>query len=45
MNREATFNSGGLILVDRKGRIRGVYDGTNEAQVGQLIADLKILLP
>ncbi|MBI1184192.1 redoxin domain-containing protein [bacterium] len=38
------LHSGGLILVDSKGRIRGVYDGTNEAQVGQLISDLSILL-
>lgn len=39
------LHSGGLILVDRKGRIRGVYDGTNEAQVGLLMADMKVLLP
>lgn len=38
------LHSGGLILVDKKGKIRGVYDGTNEAQVGKLIADLKLLL-
>lgn len=39
------LHSGGLILVDKMGRIRGVYDGTNEAQVGQLISDLQLLLP
>ncbi|MFY0675455.1 MAG: SCO family protein [Bacteroidia bacterium] len=38
------LHSGGLILVDKKGKIRGVYDGTNDSQVGQLIADLKYLL-
>jgi len=38
------LHSGGLILVDAKGRIRGVYDGTNDAQVGQLIGDLTLLL-
>lgn len=38
------LHSGGLILVDRKGRIRGIYDGTKDAAVGQLISDLKILL-
>ena len=38
------LHSGGLILVDKKGKIRGVYDGTNDAQVGQLMADLKYLL-
>ena len=38
------LHSGSLILLDQKGRIRGIYDGTNEAQVGQLISDIKILL-
>lgn len=37
-------HSGGLILVDKRGRIRGIYDGTNDAQTGQLISDLTILL-
>lgn len=37
-------HSGGLILVDRKGRIRGIYDGTSDAETGQLISDLTILL-
>lgn len=37
-------HSGGLILVDRKGRIRGVYEGTSDASTGQLISDLTILL-
>lgn len=38
------LHSGGLILVDKNGVIRGIYDGTVDAQVGQLIADLNYLL-
>lgn len=30
-------------LVDRKGRIRGVYDGTDSTDVSRLIEDIKIL--
>jgi len=37
-------HSGYFLLVDRDRHIRGVYDGTNEQQVGFLIDDLKILL-
>lgn len=37
-------HSGHFILLDRKGRIRGLYDGTDDASVGRLIADLKLLL-
>lgn len=33
-------HSGGLILVDQKGRIRGIYDGTSEAETKQLIRDI-----
>lgn len=37
-------HGGGLLLVDDKGHIRGVYDGTNSAETKRLIADIKILL-
>ena len=37
-------HGGGLLLVDDKGHIRGVYDGTNSTETKRLIADVKILL-
>lgn len=37
------IHSGALILVDKKGRIRGVYDGTKGEEVDELIADIRIL--
>jgi protein SCO1/2 len=33
-----------VVLVDRAGRLRGVYDGTSEDEVNQLIADMEWLL-
>ncbi|MEI8278946.1 MAG: SCO family protein [Bacteroidota bacterium] len=33
-----------FVLVDRGGRIRGAYDGTNTAEVNTLISDIKSLL-
>lgn len=33
-----------FILVDKKKRIRGFYDGTNEEEVEKLMGDLKILM-
>lgn len=36
-------HSGGLILVDPKLRVRGIYDGTSEAEVNKLIKDIKVL--
>jgi protein SCO1/2 len=33
-----------VVLVDRSGRLRGVYDGTSEDEVNQLIADMEWLL-
>ncbi|MUH35454.1 SCO family protein [Zobellia amurskyensis] len=33
-----------FILVDKRKRIRGFYDGTNEEEVEKLMADLKILM-
>lgn len=37
-------HQGWLVLVDKKGRVRGAYDGTNKQQVAQLIADVKVLM-
>ena len=36
-------HSGGFILVDKAGHIRGYYEGTDEKDVDKLIEDLKIL--
>lgn len=38
------LHSGAFVLVDQKGRIRGVYDGTKETQVDRLISDIPKLL-
>lgn len=37
------IHSGAFLLIDRKGRIRGKYDGTNEADVNRLVSDIKKL--
>ena len=37
-------HQGWLVLVDKKGRVRGAYDGTDEKQVKQLIVDVKVLM-
>ncbi len=36
-------HSGAFLLIDRKGRIRGKYDGTKEEEVNQLVSDIKRL--
>ncbi|HEY0666550.1 MAG TPA: SCO family protein [Sphingobacteriaceae bacterium] len=38
------IHQGWFILVDKDKRLRGAYDGTNEEQVKQLIADMHTLL-
>lgn len=38
------IHSGGFILVDKKKRVRGVYDGTSSLDVDKLIADIYILM-
>ena len=38
------LHSGAFILVDKNKHIRGVYDGTNEEKVNQLIKDIDILI-
>lgn len=37
------IHSGAFLLIDRKGRIRGKYDGTREQEVNQLVGDIKRL--
>lgn len=37
------IHSGAFLLIDKKGRIRGKYDGTLEAEVNRLIVDIKQL--
>ncbi|MBX2897654.1 MAG: SCO family protein [Cyclobacteriaceae bacterium] len=37
------IHSGAFLLIDKKQRIRGKYDGTKEADVNRLIADIKKL--
>ena len=38
------LHSGAFILVDKKRRVRGVYDGTKEEEVNKLIHDIPLLL-
>ena len=33
-----------FILIDTEKRVRGLYDGTNSAEVDKLMQDLKILI-
>ncbi|MGH7601820.1 MAG: SCO family protein [bacterium] len=40
---EPIIHSNRFVLVDRQGRIRGYYDGTEEEKVAQLLKDLKKL--
>jgi protein SCO1 len=40
---EGFLHSELFLLVDPKGRIRGMYDGTDKVSVSRLIADIKIL--
>jgi protein SCO1/2 len=40
---EGFLHSEFFLLIDKKGRIRGMYDGTNKADVMKLIADIKLL--
>ncbi len=40
---EGFLHSELLLLIDTKGRLRGMYDGTDKAQVQKLIEDIKLL--
>ena len=37
------IHSGAFLLIDKKGRIRGKYDGTKEEDVNRLVGDIKLL--
>ncbi|NOT73475.1 MAG: SCO family protein [Cyclobacteriaceae bacterium] len=37
------IHSGAFLLIDKKGRIRGKYDGTIESDVDRLVEDIKLL--
>jgi protein SCO1/2 len=37
------IHSGAFLLIDRKGRVRGKYDGTREKDVDRLITDIVLL--
>ena len=37
------IHSGAFLLIDKKGRIRGKYDGTKEEEVNQLLKDIETL--
>jgi protein SCO1 len=41
---EAFIHSEKLVLVDKKGQIRGYYDGTDKKDVDRLVAEIRILL-
>ena len=38
------LHSGTFLLIDTNKNIRGIYDGTNEAEMSRLMSDIKILL-
>jgi len=38
------IHDGNFVLIDKQGRIRGFYDGTDDAAVDKIIEDLKALL-
>ncbi|MES2680711.1 MAG: SCO family protein [Bacteroidota bacterium] len=40
---EGFLHSELLLLIDSKGRMRGMYDGTDKAQVTKLISDIQLL--
>lgn len=40
---EGFLHSELFLLIDKNGRIRGMYDGTDKVQVNKLIADIKLL--
>jgi protein SCO1 len=40
---EGFLHSELFLLIDGKGRMRGMYDGTNKAEVTKLISDIKLL--
>ncbi|MFB9864193.1 SCO family protein [Rufibacter immobilis] len=43
-NASAPLNSGRLILVDQLKQVRGIYDGTDAADVDRMITEINVLL-
>jgi len=43
-NQGGYVHSGGLILIDKQGHMRGVYDGTSKEETDKLIEDIQILI-
>lgn len=41
--QDGFIHSGAFMLIDKEGRIRGKYDGTNEEDVNKLIQDINVL--
>lgn len=41
--KELFIHDGYFVLIDKQKRIRGMYNGTDEKEVNQMIADIKIL--
>jgi protein SCO1/2 len=41
--KELFIHDGFFVLIDKQKRIRGMYNGTDEKEVNQMIADIKIL--
>jgi protein SCO1/2 len=37
------IHTSNFILIDKENKIRGIYDGTNDADIAQIIADIKTL--
>jgi protein SCO1/2 len=43
-NKDGYVHQGWLVLIDKQGKIRGAYDGTNDEAVAQLTKDIPVLL-
>jgi protein SCO1/2 len=43
-NQGGYVHSGGLILIDKQGHMRGVYDGTSKEETNKLIEDIEVLI-
>jgi protein SCO1 len=41
--QDGFIHSGAFLLIDRKGRIRGKYDGTKQEEVDKLLKDIDVL--
>lgn len=43
-NKEGYIHQGWFVLIDKQKRMRGIYEGTDKAQVAKLIKDIPVLL-